>query len=94
MKTKKFKTISNRGTVVNSYITLLDKYEYSDRAIGIITKRLVSEKELADIILLNEEFPIFMPIRKFWNKFLLMTKSAPIKLSTFKLINEFINQEQ
>ena len=93
MLTNKFKTKSNDGTLVHIEVTLIGSDNESESAVIIVTKRLIPLSEACVFNELNKIFPIFFCARETDKYALLVTKSAPLKLSTFeevyKIVSEF-----
>jgi hypothetical protein len=93
MLTKKFKTKSNDGTLVHIEVHLIESDNESESAVIIVTNRLISLSDADIFNELNKIFPIFFCVRETDKYALLVTKSAPLKLSTFeevyKIVSEF-----
>lgn len=93
MKLKSFKTKSNCGTICKVEVIFLEKNDINEEdAIIIQTKRIIPKSEFKDYESLNERFPMYFAIKQTENYAFIITRSAPVKLSTFLSIYESVNK--
>lgn len=97
MKLKSFKTKSNNGTICKVEVIVIDSEEIIDGledAVIIQTKRVIPKSEFESYKKLNDKFPMYFAIKESQNFAYVITRSAPVRLSTFfeiyKTINELI----
>lgn len=93
MKLKSFKTKSNCGTICKVEVIFLEKNHINEEdAIIIQTKRIIPRSEFEDYNSLNDRFPMYFAAKETKNYAVIVTRSAPVKLSTFLSINEIIKK--
>jgi len=93
MKTKSFKTKTNNGTTCKIEVVLLEADEINEEdAVMIQTKRVVPKSEFESYNRLNDKFQMYFAIKESENYAFLITRYAPIKLSTFLKIVESVNE--
>lgn len=95
MKVKSFKTKTNNGTACKVEVIFLKANKVNEEdAVMIQTKRIIPKSEFKAYDMLNDKFPMYFAIKESENYAFIITRSAPIKLSTFlkivKLVNELI----
>ncbi len=95
MKVKSFKTKANNGTICKVEVILIESNEIIDgveSAVIIQTKRIIPKSEFDDYLSLNNKFPMYFAIKQSENYAFIITRSAPVKLSTFLNIYESISE--
>jgi len=95
MKVKSFKTKTNNGTICKVEVIIIDQkniFDGFEDAVMIQTTRVVPRSEFELYKELNEEFPQFFAIKETEKYAILVTRSAPVKLSTFLKIVESVNE--
>lgn len=93
MKIKSFKTKANNGTICRVDVVLLESNSVNEeQAVIIQTTRAVPRSDFEAYNRLNDKFPMYYAIKETENYAILVTRSAPIKLSTFLKINETVNE--
>lgn len=91
MKIKSFKSKANNGTICKVEIVLIEANKANEEdAIMIQTKRVIPKSEFDSYKNLNDRFPMYFAIKETENYAFIITRSAPIKLSTFLKINESV----
>lgn len=93
MKVRQFKTKTNDGYTVHFDVCYVESRQdgYEDYVV-IETTRIVPISEERGYAMLNVEFPLFFPIRKTKRYVVLVSRTAPMKQSTFELIVGAFNE--
>ena len=93
MKVKSFKTKTNNGITCKTEVVLIEADQFNEEdAIIIQTTRVIPRSEFKGYSNLNNRFPTYFVIKKTENYAYIITRSAPVKLSTFLKINETVNE--
>lgn len=93
MKIKSFKSKANNGAICKVEVIFIESSEIIDSvesAVIIQTKRVIPKSEFDSYKNLNDRFPMYFAIKETENYAFIITRSAPIKLSTFLKINELV----
>lgn len=92
MKTKSFKTKSNDGSTVKVNVVYIEKKDEShEDSVIFETRRVVPKEMFFHYDRVNRKFPMYLVLKQTENYAILHTRSAPMKISTFKLVSEVIS---
>lgn len=92
MKTRQFKTKTNNGHTVHIRVRLFSKEKNLEPAVLFDTVRIVPIQDREDYEEINRHIPTFYIIRKTERYIVYFTRSTSFKLSTFKKINQLVDE--
>jgi len=93
MKVKSFKTKANNGTICKVEVVIIEANQFNEEdAIIIQTKRVIPRSDFDAYNNLNHKHPMYFAIRETESYAYIITRSAPVKLSTFLKINETVKE--